>query len=374
MTIRLGMVGCGRISHAHAIAAGRIGHDKVRFTACSDIKPEAAEAFARTYGCDTTYTDYVDMLKAEKLDGIVLATWPAQHLEQIRAALEAGHAFILCEKALATSGADAIEIWRLANAAGATVVEGFMYLHHPQIKKIDALAATLGKIDWVRSCSSYYFPEIASGSDPNRSWRFRTEAGGGVPWDLACYTVNACAHYAAQLPRRVVATGSFSETYGTINRIFGTIGYEGGRTGIIESSTAATFNQALEIHGNEGMLHSESVFTPPGDTLVREIRPRKAQHFDTINHVVKSPLPPQDDMASFYCYQAQLESFLKVMAGESALLPPLSHSVVNVITIEALIKSMIDQIYVDVTIDEDLRRSWVGDLDNRLGPPPTAVG
>ena len=102
MTVRLGLIGCGRISHAHGIAVGRIGAYKVRFVACSDVRQEAA--FARAYGCDKAYDDAAQMLAEEKLDAVVLATWPAQHREQVEMCLEAGHKFILCEKALATSG------------------------------------------------------------------------------------------------------------------------------------------------------------------------------------------------------------------------------------------------------------------------------
>jgi predicted dehydrogenase len=363
MTIRLGLIGCGRISHAHGIAVGRIGAETVRIVACSDVREEAAKAFADTYGCDAYYADAEKMLATEKLDAVVLATWPAQHLEQITMCLAAGTKFILCEKALATSGEDAVAIWERARDAGATVVEGFMYLHHPTIKKLNEIIANsdIGNIDWIRSCSSYYFPEVAGGDDPTRSWRFRKETGGGVPWDLACYTVNAVSTYAAQLPKKVTAMGSFSAKYGTINRIFGTISFEGGRTGVIESSAAATFNQSLEIHAAQRTLHAETVFTPPGDAIVRELTTLKPSHIQITEHKVASPLPLQDDLPSFYCYQAQMEQFLRVLAGQRPY-PPLSHSAVNVITIETLIRSMIEEKVLDVEIPPALRRAWQEDL------------
>lgn len=363
MTVRLGLIGCGRISHAHGIAVSRIGVDKVRLVACSDVREEAAEAFASAYGCERHYTDAAKMLADEQLDAVVLATWPAQHLEQITMCLEAGHKFILCEKALATTGQDAVEIWDLAQKHGATIVEGFMYLHHPMLKKLNEIVANgeIGEIDWIRSCSSYYFPEVAAADDASRSWRFRKETGGGVPWDLACYTVNAVANYAAQLPLKVSATGSFSANYGTINRIFGTIAFEGGRTGVIESSAAATFNQALEIHSTKRTLHLETVFTPPGDTVVRELTTLKPSHIEITDHKVASPLPLQEDLPSFYCYQAQMESFLNVLSGNARPLPTLAQSVVNVITIETLIQSMIDEKVLAVDVPQRIREAWLRD-------------
>ncbi|MBX3567465.1 MAG: Gfo/Idh/MocA family oxidoreductase [Rhizobiaceae bacterium] len=363
MTVRLGLIGCGRISHAHGIAAGRIGPEKVRFVACSDVRQEAADAFARAYGCDTAYGDAAEMLAKERLDAVVLATWPSQHLEQIEMCLKAGHRFILCEKALATSGEDAVKMWDLAKEHGATIVEGFMYLHHPMIAKLNDLVANgeIGEIDWIRSSSSYYFPEVAAGDDTSRSWRFKKETGGGVPWDLACYTVNAVATYADQLPVKVSATGSFSPNYGTINRIFGTIAFAGGRTGIIESSAAATFNQALEIHATKRTLHLETVFTPPGDSVVRELTTLKPSHIHVKEHGVPSPLPLQDDLPAFYCYQAQMESFIEVLNGKAKPMPALSHSVVNVITIETMIHSMIEERVLPVDIPDRIRAAWHDD-------------
>lgn len=364
MTVRLGLIGCGRISHAHGIAVGRIGADKVRFVACSDVRQEAADAFAKAYGCDKAYDDAAQMLAEEKLDAVVLATWPAQHLEQVEMCLKAGHKFILCEKALATSGEDAVRIWDLAKAHGATIVEGFMYLHHPMIAKLNDLVENgeIGEIDWIRSCSSYYFPEVAAGDDATRSWRFKKETGGGVPWDLACYTVNAVSTYAGRLPEKVSAMGTFSPNYGTVNRIFGSIAYEGGRTGVIESSAGATFNQALEIHATKRTLHLETVFTPPGDTIVRELTTLKPSHIHVKEHAVASPLPLQDDLPAFYCYQAQMESFLKVIAGAAKPLPALSHSVVNVITIETMIRSMIEEKTLAVEIPDRIRAAWTAEL------------
>jgi predicted dehydrogenase len=364
MTLNLGMVGCGRISHAHGIAARRIGRETVRFVACCDVKEDNARAFADAYGCDTVYTDPAKMLREEKLDALVLATWPAQHLEQIRQAAEAGIKYILCEKSLATNGADAFEIWKIAKEHGVVVVEGFMYLHHPLIKKVDEIVAQrdTGAVDWVRSCSSYHFPEIASADDQTRSWRFRKETGGGVPWDLACYTLNAVTRYAAQLPACVCATGSRSENYGTINRLFGTITYEGGRFGVIESSAGATFNQALEIHTVNRTIHVETVFTPPGDTVVREMTTLKPSHIRVDEHRVESPIPLQDDLPSFYCYQAQLEDFVEVVRNGATPQPALSHSVVNVMTIEALLQSVESRNTVYLDIPSEIRHAWLNSL------------
>ncbi|WBU52027.1 Gfo/Idh/MocA family protein [Paracoccus sp. SCSIO 75233] len=362
MTVRLAMVGCGRISHAHGIAADRIGRETVRFVACSDINPDNARKFAETYGCDAHYGDPSEMYAAGGFDGVVLATWPAQHLQQVSEALDAGIRYILCEKSLATSAEDAAEIWRRANAAGATVIEGFMYLHHPLIKKLEERLASgdAGPIDWVRSTSSFYFPEVADGADQTRSWRFRKNTGGGVPWDLLCYPVNACGRYAGSLPMHVSANGTFSEKYGTVNRIFGTIAYEDDRFGVVESSACAMFSQELEIHGRERVFRIDTVFTPPGDAKLDELHAPKFSHVNQTSHEIPSKLPLQDDLPSYPAYRDQLEHFLAVMGDDAvAPLPSLTHSAINVAVIEALVESLESGgNRVEVKIADDLRAAW----------------
>jgi predicted dehydrogenase len=44
--------------------------------------------------------DYRQMVRKERSDGVLLATWPNQHREQIEQCLAAAVKRILCEKAL----------------------------------------------------------------------------------------------------------------------------------------------------------------------------------------------------------------------------------------------------------------------------------
>ena len=80
--IRLGMIGCGLISHAHGRAVATTPDD-VRFIACANRTLERANDWAREYGCDNAYADYRDMVEKEELDGVVIATWPIDHREHI---------------------------------------------------------------------------------------------------------------------------------------------------------------------------------------------------------------------------------------------------------------------------------------------------
>ena len=337
-TFSIGIVGCGGISHAHAGAVRDLPN--VRIAVCCDIREEAAESWMAQYGCDTCYTDYERMIREENLDGVLLATWPNQHREQIERCLDAGVRRILCEKALTLTGREAVEIYEMVKDAGAYLMEGFMYRHHPAIRKIERLLASgeLGAVDNVRACFSDYDPELRAADDTNRNWRQRKECGGGVPYDLACYCVNACRHFTKGVPVRVYCRGDFSPTYDTLNRAYALIEYDNGSVGIIESSKKAAITQELQVTCAHGRLYLPAAWTISGDTVL----------------VGKQDGPWPDAVADRYCireanpYQCQLENFAAVSRGDAWPGMPLAESVLNTFTIEALVTSAQEKRPVEV--------------------------
>jgi predicted dehydrogenase len=339
--LKLGMVGCGDISHAHGNAAARIPR-LVRFVAACDLRREAAEAWAARYGAERCYTDYEEMVRAEPLDGVLLATWPNQHREQIERCLAAGARGILCEKALTLTGQEAAEIWQLVTAAGATLMEGFMYRHHPAVRKLERLVAAgeIGPVDNVRAVFNAYDPEGAPGDDASRNWRQRKECGGGVPYDFACYAVNACGHFTGGLPVRVFATGAASERYDTISRLYGLIEYDNGCVGSVESTKKADFNQELAISGPAGILYLPISWTTYHDITLER------RHSAEWGRVMVDTWAVRAADA----YQAQLENFAAAISGEAAPTMPLIQSVVNTFAVEALVTSLLERRIVEIDI------------------------
>lgn len=70
--IRLGLIGCGRISKNHFEAVSQI--PEAEFVACADLNEDKARLAAETYGVKTWYTDYLDMLDKEELDAVSICS------------------------------------------------------------------------------------------------------------------------------------------------------------------------------------------------------------------------------------------------------------------------------------------------------------
>jgi predicted dehydrogenase len=342
---RLGIVGCGGIAERHARAAA--ASPDVALVACCDVRAGLAEAWAERHACERAFADYRAMIREHELDGVLLATWPNLHREQVLGCLEAGVPAVLCEKSLALDAAEAEEIWTAARAAEALVVEGFMYRHHPAIARIDELLAAgeIGAVDTIRATFDMFDDEEGAPDDPERDWRQRRECAGGVPYDLACYCVDACNRFAGAAPRRVLAVGGTSERYGTVDRLHGLIEYENGRVGVVESSRRSDFDHELRIAGGHGHLRLPVAWRIEGPTAVEVSRSVGWGEFETASH----PVPQVDP------FRLQLERFAAAAHGEAAPVPTLVESVAGACTLDALLTSAAERVAVDVALPEAVR-------------------
>jgi predicted dehydrogenase len=342
--LRIGLVGCGGITHLHGPAA--LACPEVEIVACSDVHREAAEAWRERYGGERAYGDYETMLRDHELDAVLLATWPNLHHEQLLGCLEAGVRAILCEKSLVLTGAEALDVLAAATARDALVVEAFMYRHHPAFARVDELAAggEVGAIDSIRAAFSIFDPAESPPDDPARDWRQRIECGGGVTWDLACYCVDACNRLARGLPRQVQAVARTSERYGTVDRLYGLIEYDSGVVAMVESSKRSDFDHELEVSGAEGQFVLPVAWRIEGTTALRVSRSGAWGEFD----VTRIPFEAVDP------YRLQFESFAAAARGVGRPTPALAESVVDALTIDALLASAAERRAVTIDVPADV--------------------
>lgn len=328
--IKLGIVGCGEHSHEHFKAAEDVAG--VKITACCDIQAERAKTCAEQYGCDGYYTNLEDMLVKEKLDGIILCTWPIQHLEQIELCLNKGIKNILCEKSLTLSAQQAIEIGKLVKKNNAFLMEGCKYIHHPAIRKLERILSygDIGKVDSIRATFSNYEPEEEIGNDKELDWRFRKDCGGGVAYDWMSYIVNACNHFSGSLPKRVFASGTLSKQYNVFTRIYGMIEYQNGVVAFIESSKEANFSEELQITCANGILRLPIAWGIFGESKITQThRKEEWDYILTDSHLIEGA----------NAFVLQLKNFIAVIKGIEKPILPLNQSIQNVQLIEAIVTS-----------------------------------
>lgn len=124
---RVGIIGCGRpwkspgasgfgMSNFHAY--GYTTSPDATIVALADINLDNARAFQAAHGGERIYTDYHEMLAREQLDIVSICTWPHLHAPMVIAAAEAGVKAIHCEKPMAPSYAEALQMVAICQAHG----------------------------------------------------------------------------------------------------------------------------------------------------------------------------------------------------------------------------------------------------------------
>lgn len=319
MKMKIGILGCGGISHSHGTAASQ--SDLVKIVACADIIVSRGEEYAGRYSVENTYDSLGAMLESEELDLVILATWPAQHLEQIRKACDLGTKAILCEKSLGLNGDQGDEILGIVKESGVFLMEAFMYRHHPQIFKAKELVdnGAIGEIGYLRG--QFTFPVLPDSDN----WRAKKELGGGSMMDQGCYTVNALNHFAGADPVEVFCRTSLNADTGLDMGHTGTIVYSNGLVGQFESNQKACWREEIQICGSEGVIVIPRFILTAGDTRYIELqRGNDTERFD---------------FEALNSYQLQLENIHECLFGSGRPNMPLEESVRNLHVISALFES-----------------------------------
>ncbi len=106
---RVGIIGCGRIADMHA--RGYNAEPRTTVVALSEIEEGKAEEFAEEHGFDARiYADYREMLAGEDLDLVSICLWTVMHPEAVAECVEAGVPCIHCEKPMAPTWGEALQI------------------------------------------------------------------------------------------------------------------------------------------------------------------------------------------------------------------------------------------------------------------------
>jgi len=173
--IKIGIIGCGGISRAHARGYQNLT-DLFQVTATCDVVESNAIERGQQLGAKNIYTDYKKMLKEADIDAVDICLPHDIHAEVAISALESGK-HVIVEKPIATTLAEADDMVSTANKTGLTLMvalnERYDSVHQHIKKMIDN--GTLGKLLCIR------IDHNQNVIMPEGHWiRSRQRLGGGV--------------------------------------------------------------------------------------------------------------------------------------------------------------------------------------------------
>lgn len=154
-TVRIGIIGCGGIArNKHLPALKKITSAKVELVAFCDIIEERAIEMAKQYGVENAavYTDYKQLLNDESIDAVHVLTPNREHSFISIDALRAGK-HVMCEKPMARTYAEAVEMVKAAKETGKILTIGYQnrYRHDSQYMKRACLNDELGEIYYAKA-------------------------------------------------------------------------------------------------------------------------------------------------------------------------------------------------------------------------------
>ena len=125
--LAVAIAGCGYFSRFHQEAWSRL--PRVRVVAVADRDPAKAQAAADALPGARVFDHAAEMIERMRPDLVDIATPPETHLTLVAAAAEAGAA-ILCQKPLAPTYPEAVQVVEAAERAGAALVvhENFRFM------------------------------------------------------------------------------------------------------------------------------------------------------------------------------------------------------------------------------------------------------
>ncbi|MFF0911846.1 Gfo/Idh/MocA family protein [Microbacterium enclense] len=186
--IRIGIVGTSSISERLADAVRQV--DGVAVSRVASRDADRARAFADTIGAPGTAVGLDELLAADDVDAVYLASPNSVHVDQVERALDASIP-VLVEKPATLTAADWDALVARARTRDVVLIEAMRTAYDPGIARVQALLPRLGRIRRVSvryEKRSARYDLVLAGEQTNI---FDPAMGGGALRDLGVYPLHA---------------------------------------------------------------------------------------------------------------------------------------------------------------------------------------
>ncbi len=254
-TVRWGLLSTAKINAALIGPLQTAARSELAAVASRDHGKAAA--YAVDHHIPNAYGSYEDLLADPEIDAVYISLPNSMHAEWTIKAAQAGK-HVLCEKPLVVSLSELDQVEAAAAAAGVTVFEAFMYLHHPQTRTALEMVRSgkLGRLQTINSWFNFYLP-------PVQAQNVRLQAGltGGALWDVGVYPNSVSIVMAGRAPRAVWAQQEIGES-GVDVAMRAQLDFGGGTVAQISTGFRTPFREGVYLVGEEGILNIVEPWKP----------------------------------------------------------------------------------------------------------------
>ncbi|MGB5173590.1 MAG: Gfo/Idh/MocA family oxidoreductase [Thermoanaerobaculia bacterium] len=203
MTLKVGLVGCGRAcADLHLPALERL--DDVQVVALADVDQDRLMKVADQYLVPCRYHDFLELVGDSTIDVVGVCVPVGGHVDVALSALDAGkHVFV--EKPVALNLEDAARLAQRSASSGRKVMVGHNLRFHRLVGPARALLKQegLGRVDTVQAV---WTTDMALSTELP-VWRRSRSSGGGVLFEMAVHHFDLVGYLLDDPIRQVMALG-----------------------------------------------------------------------------------------------------------------------------------------------------------------------
>jgi D-xylose 1-dehydrogenase (NADP+, D-xylono-1,5-lactone-forming) len=238
---------------------------RTRLLAVASRSQSSADGYAREWKIPRAHGSYEALLADPEIDVIYNSLPNNLHAEWTIKALCAGK-HVLCEKPLALTLAEMDAMIETSKETGKTLMEAFMYRHHPQTLKVKEIVESgeLGKLQFIRG--SFTFTISREGDI-----RLKKETGGGSIWDVGCYPISYARYVVGAEPLEVFGW-QVAGAGGADDSFVGQMRFPNDIHMQFDSGFKSPSRSHIEIVGTQGTLNIPYPFKPDRKDKIELLR------------------------------------------------------------------------------------------------------
>lgn len=301
MTVRIGILGAGRIGKAHASAISATkGADLI---AVAEPFPEAAQAMVDQFACDIRTIE--EIAQSEDIDGVIICTPTDTHADLIEQFCRAGKA-VFCEKPVDLSLQRVKECLQVVDEVNGTLMVGFNRRFDPDFNGVKTAIddGAIGKVEMVNITSR----------DPGAPPVEYIKRSGGIFRDMTIHDFDVARWLLGEEIDTVQASASVlvdqaigeAGDFDSANILMTTAS---GRQAVISNSRRACYgyDQRIEVLGSLGMVAAENHH----ENTVQLATASGYQRRPLMNFFMERYMP---------AYEAEIRAF--IASVEQGVIPP----------------------------------------------------
>jgi glucose-fructose oxidoreductase len=256
--VRYAVVGLGHIAQVAVLPAFAHATQNSEVTALVTDDPAKAKQLSKKYciGAVYPYKDYNHLVNSGEVDAVYIALPNNMHRDYSVQASDAG-VHVLCEKPMATSEAECLDMIRAAERNGTKLMIAYR-LHFDRANLNAVQLVQSGKLGDPRVFNSTFTMQVK----PDNI-RLKREMGGGPLWDIGVYCINAARSLFRAEPQEVFAFEArsndkrFREVEESVSAV---LKFPNAELASFACSFGAADVSAYEVVGTKGSVHAEPAY------------------------------------------------------------------------------------------------------------------